>query len=104
MIVGTGTGATGWCSSIARLQAPGMPLPTATESALAWFVREPWPSPSTGADLFAGRLDGGQVTLRVESDVLVAFGDGMEDDRLSLSWGQRVSVGVADRTLRTVMA
>jgi hypothetical protein len=38
----------------------GMPLPTATESALAWFVREPWPSPSTGADLFAGRLDGGR--------------------------------------------
>ena len=104
VIVGTGTGATGWCSSIARLQAPGMPLPTATESALAWFVREPWPSPSTGADLFAGRLDGGQVTLRVESDVLVAFGDGMEDDRLSLSWGQRVSVGVADRTLHTVTA
>lgn len=104
VIVSTGTGATGWCSSIARLQAPGMPLPAATESALAWFVREPWPSPSTGADLFAGRLDGGEVTLRVESDVLVAFGDGMEDDRLSLSWGQRVSVSIADRTLRTVTA
>lgn len=104
VIVSTGTGATGWCSSIARLQAPGMPLPAPTESALAWFVREPWPSPSTGADLFAGRLDGGEVTLRVESDVLVAFGDGMEDDRLSLSWGQRVSVSIADRTLRTVTA
>lgn len=102
VIVSTGTGATGWCSSIARLQAPGMPLPAATESALAWFVREPWPSPSTGADLFAGRLDNGRLTLRVESDRLVAFGDGMEEDRLLLSWGQRVSVQVADRTLRTV--
>ena len=102
VIVGTGTGATGWCASIARLQAPGMPLPAPTDRSLAWFVREPWPSPSTGADLFAGRLDAGELTLRVESDQLVAFGDGMEEDRLSLSWGQRVSVSVAHRTLRTV--
>ncbi|ODT25447.1 hypothetical protein [Microbacterium sp. SCN 69-37] len=102
VIVSTGTGSTGWCASIARIQAPRLPLPTPTESALAWFVREAWPSPSTGADLFAGRLDNGELTLRVESDRLVAFGDGMEDDRLVLSWGQRVSVGVAERTLRTV--
>lgn len=102
VIVSTGTGSTGWCASIARIQAPRLPLPTPTESALAWFVREAWPSPSTGADLFAGRLEGGELDLRVESDLLVAFGDGMEEDRLSLSWGQRVSVGIADRTLRTV--
>ncbi len=104
LIVGTGTGATGWCASIARIQAPGLALPAPTERALAWFVREPWPSPSTGASLLSGRLDKGELTLRVESDLLVAFGDGMEDDRLSLSWGQRVRVRVADRALRTVAA
>ncbi|MBF4562316.1 NAD(+)/NADH kinase [Microbacterium sp. VKM Ac-2870] len=102
VIVSTGTGATGWCRSIARIQAPQLGLPAPTDRTLAWFVREPWPSPATGADLFAGRLDNGELTLRVESDRLVAFGDGMEDDRLLLSWGQRVSVSVADRTLRTV--
>ena len=104
VIVGTGTGATGWCSSIARIQAPRMALPAPTDRSLAWFVREPWPSPSTGADLIAGRLDAGELSLRVESDRLVAFGDGVEDDRISLSWGQRVSVTVADRTLRTIVA
>lgn len=102
VIVSTGTGSTGWCASIARIQAPQLPLPATTDRSLAWFVREPWPSPSTGADLFAGRLDAGELTLRVESDQLVAFGDGMEEDRLSLSWGQHVSVSVADRTLRSV--
>ncbi len=106
VIVGTGTGATGWCASIARIQSPGLALPAPTDRALAWFVREPWPSPSTGAGLLAGRLDAGTpgawLTLRVESDRLVAFGDGMEDDRLSLSWGQSVSITLAERTLRTV--
>ena len=102
MIVSTGTGATGWCRSIARIQAPTLPLPAPTERALAWFVREPWPSPSTGADVVAGRLDRGALALRVESDALVAFGYGVEADRLTLTWGQRVTVGVAGRTLRTV--
>ncbi|MBZ6372299.1 MAG: hypothetical protein LBE44_10485 [Microbacterium hominis] len=102
VIVSTGTGATGWCRSIARIQAPTLPLPAPTERALAWFVREPWPSPSTGADVVAGRLDRGALALRVESDALVAFGYGVEADRLTLTWGQRVTVGVAGRTLRTV--
>ncbi len=104
IIVSTGTGATGWCRSIARIQAPQLGLPAPTDRTLAWFVREPWPSPTTGADLLAGRLAEGSLGVRIESDQLVAFGDGMEDDRLLLSWGQRVSVGVADRTLRTVTA
>jgi hypothetical protein len=103
LIVGTGTGATGWCASIQRASAPGLPLPAPTEAALAWFVREAWPSPTTGADLTAGRVEDDVISLRVESDSLVAFGDGVEDDRLVLSWGQSLRVGVASRTLRTVL-
>lgn len=103
VIVGTGTGASGWCRSIARIQAPQLVMPGPTEPALTWFVREPWPSPTTGAELVAGRLDGDQLALRVESDTLVAFGDGVESDRLNLGWGQRVTVGLSTRTLRTVV-
>ncbi|MFD6700090.1 MULTISPECIES: hypothetical protein [unclassified Microbacterium] len=102
VIVGTGTGSSGWCRSIARIQAPQLALPGPTDAALAWFVREPWPSPTTGAELVAGRLEGDTLALRVESDTLVAFGDGVESDRLNLGWGQRVTVGLSARTLRTV--
>lgn len=45
LIVSTGTGATGWCASIA-LDAEDAPLPAPKDSRLAWFVREAWPSPS----------------------------------------------------------
>jgi hypothetical protein len=38
----------------------------------------------------------------VESDRLVAFGDGIEDDRLDVTWGQTVKLPVADRTLHLV--
>lgn len=105
VIVGTGTGATGWCASLQRIQAPQLVLPAATEPGLAWFVREPWPSPSTGADLVAGALDAGrELELDVESEGMVVFGDGMEQDRLTLGWGQRVLVRRAPEVLRTVVA
>lgn len=103
VIVGTGTGATGWCASIQRVQAPRLPLPGEQERSLAWFVREAWPSPMTGTTLVAGRLGEEEVLgLRCESEMLVAFGDGIEADRLILGWGQRVTVGVSPRALRTV--
>ncbi|MBK8756042.1 MAG: NAD(+)/NADH kinase [Actinomycetales bacterium] len=103
LIVGTGTGATGWCASLARVQAPGLPLPGAAEPGLAWFVREAWPSPTTGADLVAGVLGPQErLDLRVESDSLVVFGDGIEADRLTVTWGQELSVCRAARVLRTV--
>ena len=80
-----------------------MRLPSPAEPGLAWFVREPWPSPTTGADLVAGLLSGQErLDVRVESDSLVVFGDGIEADRLTLTWGQELSVCRAPRVLRTV--
>lgn len=104
VIVGTGTGSTGWCASIQRASAPGLPLPAPAEAELAWFVREPWPSPTTGVSLTAGRLsEGDALELVVGSPSLVVFGDGIETDRLVAGWGQRIRVGRAPRALRTVL-
>lgn len=102
LIVSTGTGATGWCRSIWTQRRSQLPLPGPTEARLVWFVREAWPSQATGTALVEGELTQNGVTLTVESDRLVAFGDGVETDALQLSWGQRVSVGLSERSLHLV--
>ncbi|PUB28617.1 NAD kinase [Promicromonospora sp. AC04] len=100
LIVSTGTGATGWCASIAHDRG-GRRLPEPTDPALAWFVREAWPSPITGVTMTEGVLDDDrELVVTVQSDRLVVFGDGMEADRLEVSWGQEVRIGVAERRLR----
>lgn len=102
LIVSTGTGATGWCASIA-LERGGRTLPAPTDPRLTWFVREAWPSPITGASLTEGALDAGEtLRITVGSDQLVVFGDGMEEDRLTASWGQEITVELGERPLRLV--
>ena len=102
LIVSTGTGATGWCASIA-LERGGRALPAPTDPRLAWFVREAWPSPITGTSLTEGALEAGErLRVTVASDQLVVFGDGMEDDRLTASWGQEITVQLGERPLRLV--
>ncbi|MFF9864848.1 hypothetical protein ACF1G0_05405 [Streptomyces sp. NPDC013953] len=101
VLVGTGTGATGWLRSLWQQHGSCLPLPGAAEARLIWFVREAWPSPATGTSLVEGVLaGGGRLHLTVESDRLVAFGDGMESDALELTWGQSVRLGIAGSSLR----
>ncbi|MFJ3582426.1 hypothetical protein ACIPPS_09340 [Streptomyces sp. NPDC090127] len=103
VLVGTGTGATGWLRSLWHERSSSLALPGPTASRLAWFVREAWPSPTTGTTRVEGVLTPGtSLRLTVESDRLVAFGDGMESDTLNLTWGQTIRVGVADTRLRLV--
>ena len=103
VIVGTGTGATGWCSSIWRQSKSELRLPSPAEPRLAWFVREAWPSPATGTELVEGEFsDGERLAIVAETDGLVVFGDGIESDRLTLRWGQAVEIAIAARRLRLV--
>ena len=106
LIVSTGTGSTGWASSIHRCHGCALPLPTPDGAELIFFVREAWPSPATGTELVEGLIQDGDK-LRVTSemnDTGVVFGDGIEDDALRFGWGQTAWLGRADRTLQLVMA
>ena len=103
LIVSTGTGATGWCRSAWLERHSSLALPTPGEPRLTWFVREAWPSPATGTTCTEGELAAGEtLAIDVASDRLVAFGDGIESDALSLGWGQQVVVRRSARVLRLI--
>lgn len=103
LIVSTGTGATGWCRSIWLERHSDLPLPAPGDHRLAWFVREAWPSPATGTQYTDGLLQADEkLVVTAETDGLVVFGDGIETDRLSLGWGQELTVTLAPNVLRLV--
>ncbi len=103
VLVGTGTGATGWLRSLWLERGSHAGLPAPCDRRLLWFVREAWPSPTTGTTKVAGELGQGQgLQLTVESDRMVVFGDGMESDALELTWGQSVRLGIAGTSLHLV--
>jgi len=103
VVVSTGTGATGWCSSIWRERHSTLVLPEPAEPGLVWFTREAWVSPVTGDSLTEGRLGAEPLLVTVESNRLVAFGDGIEDDHLTLGWGQQLRIGLAEQALQLVV-
>ena len=101
---GTGTGATGWLRSAWKERSSPLVLPAPEDPGLCFFVREAWPSPATGTALTEGFVPAGSaLTLHAESDELVSFGDGIEEDALQLSWGQTLTIAPADRTLNLVV-
>jgi NAD kinase len=103
LIVATGTGGTGWCRSAWLERHSQLALAGPSDRRLTWFVREAWPSPATGTGWTEGELSDGQLlALTVASDQLIMFGDGIEPDGISLTWGQSVSIGLASQTLRLV--
>jgi len=104
LLVGTGTGATGWCRSAWLERRSPLALPAPTEETLCWFVREAWPSPSTDTGHTEGILGpGDELALVAESDRLVVFGDGIEGDAMPLTWGQRLTISLSARRLHLVV-
>ncbi len=106
IIVTTGTGATGWARSVNGERRRPLDLPRPGDRALAFFVREPFPSVATGTSLDGAVLDGG-AGLEVVSEMDdggVLFADGIEDDRLDFPFGVRARFDVAPERLRLARA
>lgn len=103
LIVASGTGATGWARSIMEATHEGLPLDP-QERAVAFFVREPFPSRTSGTTLRAGRLAGTPlaVTSRMNEGGVI-FGDGIEQDFLGFGWGRGVTIGPAAQTLHLIV-
>jgi NAD kinase len=104
VLVTTGTGATGWARSVNGERRRPLELPEATDPALAFFVREPFPSVATGTSLDGARLDG-DAALELVSEMNeggVLFADGIEDDRLEFPFGARARFAIAPDRLRLV--
>ena len=106
LIVATGTGSTGWASSIHRACGSRLLLPGPGAPQLVFFVREAWPGPRCDVSLTEGLLEPGsglRITSRMGAGGVV-FGDGIEADRIDLGWGQSIDVRRAERSLNLVVA
>jgi NAD kinase len=109
IIVSTGMGSTGWLRSLhagwrgaARANgldvAPTDPKFDWDARWLSYFVREPFPSRTTGASLVTGRIEGAPMVVTSEmAENGVIFSDGIEADFLEFNAGTRAEIGIADR-------
>jgi NAD kinase len=112
IIVSTGMGSTGWLKSLYAGWAGAAagfgvaPPGAALDASFAWdaeflhyFVREPFPSRTTGAALVAGRIES-RAPMTIVSEMAengVIFSDGIEADFLEFNAGTRASIGIAAR-------
>jgi NAD kinase len=106
VIVATGTGASGWARSINGERGHQLELPRPSEPALAFFVREPFPSVATGTKVDGDLVSSGdhlEVVSEMDEGGIV-FADGIEDDRIEFGWGSSVRLEVAAERLRLVRA
>ncbi|MEO5376212.1 MAG: hypothetical protein H7832_00275 [Magnetococcus sp. DMHC-6] len=115
VIISTGLGSTGWLKSIyagwkATTQvllgdnAEELLLEPVDKGAfpwesehLHWYVREPFPSQTTGTGLVIGRIEKGK-NLRLISQMAedgVIFSDGIEEDYISFNSGTEVIISLA---------
>lgn len=112
IIVSTGMGSTGWMKSLyagwtGAAAAFSVEPPQETLSvAFPWdadflnfFVREPFPSRTTGVSLVAGRISAA-APMTIVSEMAengVIFSDGIEADFLEFNAGTRATIGIAER-------
>lgn len=115
VIVSTGIGSSAWLKSIVvgaasitrqlytGLEGPGADIDPSfpwDAKRLVFSVREPYVSPSSGADLTYGELRKGSL-LEIVSGMPeegVIFGDGVEEDSLGFVAGMKATIGLADKT------
>lgn len=116
VLVSTGLGSTGWLRSVltgAAAMTGGRQNAQIREQGLSWdaqelvySVREPFPSGVTGTELVFGRVKAG-ASLKITSRVAeggVIFSDGVVADAIEFNSGAMVSIAVAERAGRLVVA
>ncbi len=105
ILVSTGTGATGWARSVASQRGLLDQLPGPLENRLAFLVREPFPSVSTGTKIDFGLIEPG-TSIEVISEMGedgVIFADGIESDHMEFTAGQRVVVKADETPVRLIV-
>lgn len=105
LICSTGTGATGWALSIASQRDKADYLLPPQVPCLTWFVREPFPSVSSGTKMQQGHIPR-PTSLQVISEMGedgVIFADGIEGDYLEFVTGQSVVITLDEDSLKLVV-
>ena len=114
VIVSTGTGSTGWLTSVmmgAHAIAGGDYLPQdaafpRNSDYLVFTVREPFPSKITGTSIIHGKITR-EKPLKIFSNMPeegVIFSDGVEQDYLEFAAGKTATIMPAEKKAQLVMA